>query len=153
MYAGYSPGYGNDTLKLAEEEESHALEHWKDPYLPCCHHHRCGALSGRLERLAPIQPSVVSSCPLSRRRLPGDDDNTLIHRTLVALATLARSGRSSNGCRSDPRGILGTFLSCPIRPRYCRRGPRAPSRADRRGTISPHGSGGHHHHCWTWMVP
>jgi len=26
-------------------------------------------------------------------------------------------------------------VTCPIRPRYCRRGPRAPSRADRRGTI------------------
>src|SRR5437016_14618332 len=49
MYAGYSPGHGNDSLILTEEEESHASEHWKDAYLPCRHHHSCGALSSRLE--------------------------------------------------------------------------------------------------------
>ena len=45
-----------------------------------------------------------------------DDDDPLIRRTLVTVATLARSGRSSNYCRSDPHGISGPFFLAPFVP-------------------------------------
>src|SRR6266480_2913266 len=97
---------------ISEEKENYASEHGKDAHLPRSHPYSCSTFSRRLERLAPLQSSVVSPCPLSRRCLFGDDDDPLIGRTLVDLATLARSGRTSNCCCSDPHGILGPFLSC-----------------------------------------
>src|SRR5215467_5871443 len=108
---------GTTPSSILEEKASYASEHWKDAHLPCSHPDSCGAFSRRLERLPPLQSSVVSPCPLSRCCLFGDDNDPLIRRTLVALATLARSGHTSNCCCSDPHRLLGPFLSGSIRSR------------------------------------
>src|SRR5437868_6925362 len=94
------------SLMLTKEEETHASEPWKAPYLPCRSHHSGGPFSGRLERLASLQFSVVSPCPPSWSGLLGDDLAPLIDGSVAALATFSRSRRSHDDGCDDPHRLL-----------------------------------------------
>src|SRR5260370_38324358 len=100
------------SLMFTKEEETHASEPWKAPYLPCRYHHGGGTFSGRLERLASLQLSVVPPCTLSWSSLLGDDLAPLIDGPVAALATFSRARRSNDDGCDDPYRLLGFIFPC-----------------------------------------